>query len=164
MLRGRTIGAAALAVALSMGILGCGDDNTEPSIPLEDAQDLVAELDEVRANVEEGSCLVAADQAEEFLGRVDELPSDVDEDVRDALDDGGNRLVSLLSDPDQCETQTETEPTTTEETTTEETTTEKTQTQETQTQETQTQPTQPTTPTNPGGGSGGVGPGGLESP
>jgi hypothetical protein len=164
--RAKQIVVAFACAAAVAGVSACGgEDEPEPSIPREDAEGLVAELDEVRANVDEGSCIVAGEQAEEFLARVDELPSDVDEDVRDALEDGGNQLVSLTSDPDQCESQTETLPTETEETEpteTEPTDTEPTETQETQpTETTETVPTEPTTPTQPGGGSGGVGPGGF---
>jgi hypothetical protein len=165
--RAKKIGAVIAVAGVAAVVVGCGgEDEPEPSIPLEDATGLVAELDEVRENVEVGSCVVAQEQAEEFLARVDDLPSDVNDEVRDALEDGGNRLVSLATDPSQCEsdTETETEPTETEPTEpteTEPTDTEPTETQPTET--TETTPTEPTTPTQPppGGGSGGVGPGGF---
>jgi hypothetical protein len=152
-----------LALILLAGVLvlaGCGgDDDPDPSISRDDAQTLLAQIQEIEDNVEVGSCIVASDRTDQLISDIGELPDSVDEDVRQALDNGANNLRLLLADPDQCqreettvETTTEEEPTTTEEeTTTRETTTRPERTQ-TQTTPTQTQPT----PTNP---SGGVGPG-----
>ena len=146
-----------------MVLAGCGGDSgPDPSISREDAQTLLAQVQEIEDNVEVGSCIVASDRTDQLISDIGELPDSVDEDVRQALDNGANNLRLLLADPDQCEreettveTTTEEEPTTTEEAE-EETTTRETTTRPEQT-ETQTTPTQTqTTPTNP---SGGVGPG-----
>lgn len=148
-------------VALLAAVSGCGgDEDPEPSISGESALALIGTLQEIQANVDNGSCLVAADKVGELIDEINALPSDVNEDVRDALERGAVNLRGLVDDPDQCAR--EEEATTTEETTTEETTTEETTTQETTTQETTTAPpTTTTTPTNPGGG---VGPQGGVSP
>jgi hypothetical protein len=163
----RSVVLALIPVAGIMVLAGCGGDGgPDPSISREDAQTLLAEVQEIEDNVEVGSCIVASDRTDQLISDIGELPDSVDEDVRQALDNGANNLRLLLADPDQCEreettveTTTEEEPTTTEEeeTTTRETTTrpEQTQTKTTPTQ-TQTTPTNPTNPTNP---SGGVGPG-----
>lgn len=146
-----------------MVLAGCGGDSgPDPSISREDAQTLLAQVQEIEDNVEVGSCIVASDRTDQLISDIGELPDSVDEDVRQALDNGANNLRLLLADPDQCEreettveTTTEEEPTTTEEAE-EETTTRETTTRPEQTQ-TKTTPTQTqTTPTNP---SGGVGPG-----
>ena len=135
---------------------GCGgDDEPEPSIPLENATTLVSTLEEIQANVDNGSCLIAADKVQEFQEELSALPSDVNEDVVDALQSGALNLGDLVEE--DCERPEET---TTEETTTEETTTEETTTEETTTEEEPTTPTQPTTPTT--GGGGGVGPPGSD--
>jgi hypothetical protein len=156
----RSVLLALIPVAGIMVLAGCGGDGgPDPSISPEDAQTLLAEVQEIEDNVEVGSCIVASDRTDQLISDIGELPDSVDEDVRQALDNGANNLRLLLADPDQCEreettveTTTEEEPTTTEEeTTTRETTTRPEQTQ-TKTTPTQTQ----TTPTNP---SGGVGPG-----
>jgi hypothetical protein len=156
----RSVVLALIPVAGIMVLAGCGGDGgPDPSISQEDAQTLLAEVQEIEDNVEVGSCIVASDRTDQLISDIGELPDSVDEDVRQALDNGANNLRLLLADPDQCEreettveTTTEEEPTTTEEeTTTRETTTRPEQTQ-TKTTPTQTQ----TTPTNP---SGGVGPG-----
>jgi hypothetical protein len=156
----RSVVLALIPVAGIMVLAGCGGDGgPDPSISPEDTQTLLAQIQEIEDNVEVGSCIVASDRTDQLISDIGELPDSVDEDVRQALDNGANNLRLLLADPDQCEreettveTTTEEEPTTTEEeTTTRETTTRPEQTQ-TKTTPTQTQ----TTPTNP---SGGVGPG-----
>ena len=151
---------ALIPVAGIMVLAGCGgDDGPDPSISQEDAQTLLAQVQEIEDNVEVGSCIVASDRTDQLISDIGELPDSVDEDVRQALDNGANNLRLLLADPDQCEREETTVETTTEEqptTTEEETTTRETTTRPEQTQ-TQTTPTQTqTTPTNP---SGGVGPG-----
>jgi hypothetical protein len=142
-----------LVLSASAALAGCGSSDPEPSIPLESAQTLIGTLREVEANVDAGSCV------EELKAEIEELPSEINDDVRQGLENGADQLGILINDPDQCE-RPEVE-TTTEETTAPETTTEETTTEETTTE--QTQPTEPTTPTNPGGGVGppGGGQGGL---
>jgi hypothetical protein len=158
----------ALLLAVSAAIYGCGNSGPDPSIPAQDAAVLEAKIDEIQSNIDVGSCLVAADKTDDLLADIADLPSSVDQDVQQALDNGANNLKLLLTDPSKCEgrsetttSETTTTPSTTEETTTERTqptTTERTQTQPTTTTQTQTTPTQ----TTPGGGaSGGIGPGGL---
>lgn len=149
------------AIAVPALLAGCGgDDPPKPSISGESSLSLIATLQEIEDNVEVGSCQVAAEKVDEFIAELDELPSDVNEEVKDALERGAVSLRDLVEDPDECARE---ETTTTEETTTEEETTttdEETTTEETTTQETTTTtPTIPTTPTTPGSGGGGVAPG-----
>lgn len=153
---------AVIALAASLVVAGCGGDNeNEGDLPADDATTLLGQLEEVQANLDVGSCFVAADEADNLIADIQELPSDVNGDLRQALEKGAEQLKVLLEDPDQCERPT----TTTSETTTGETTTEETSTEQTTTRETTTEPTTTattptqTTPTTPG--SGGVGPGGT---
>jgi hypothetical protein len=155
-----------LAVA-SAGAVGCGGDGPDPSLSAQEAAVLTAKIDEIEANVEVGSCLVAADKTDDLIADVNDLPSSVNSDVRKALDNGANNLRLLLTNPDKCEgratTTTETTtstPSTTESTTTTTRTRPSTTTTRTQTQPTTTTQTQ-TTPTTTPGASGGIGPGGL---
>jgi hypothetical protein len=156
---------ALIPVAGVMVLAGCGGDSgPDPSISREDAQTLLAQVQEIEDNVEVGSCIVASDRTDQLISDIGELPDSVDEDVRQALDNGANNLRLLLADPDQCEreettveTTTEEEPTTTEEETTTRETTTRPERTETQTTPTQTQ----TAPTNPSGGVGPGSPGGL---
>jgi hypothetical protein len=148
---------AAAGTAAALGLAGCADSEPEPSIPLESAQVLVGTLQEIQANVDVGSCIAAESSVEELKSEIGELPSDVNDDLRQGLENGADQLGILIRDPDQCE-RPEEEQTTTEETTTEETTTE--ETEPTTTEETTTEQTEPTTTPGSPGGTGGLGPGG----
>jgi hypothetical protein len=156
----------ALILAASAGVVGCGNSGPDPSIPADDAQTLLAKIAEIRANVDVGSCFVAADKTDDLLADVANLPSSVNSQVKESLDNGANNLKLLLNDPAKCQGRSAT--TTTPETTTTPSTTEQTPTERTQsttTTRTQTQPTTTTqtqsTPTVTQPPSGGVGPGGL---
>src|SRR5262245_4892620 len=152
--------AAAVLVATGCG----GSSSPDPSIGASDAAILSAKLDEIKANVDNGSCLVAADRTDDLISDIENLPSSVNDSVKNALLNGANHLKPLLVNPGKCAGRTATLPTTTAETTTTEptTTSQTTTTATTTPTQTQTTPTQtqPTT-TTPGSPSGGVGPGGL---
>jgi hypothetical protein len=162
----RAIVLAVVLAAASAGVIGCGSSGPDPSIPPENARILLAKIAEIKANVDVGSCLVAAEKTDDLLSDVADLPSSVNSDVKQALDSGANNLKLQLTDPSKCQGRTETTTTTetTAPTTTEETTTERTQPTTTERTQTQTTPTQtqttPNTTTTPGA-SGGIGPGGL---
>ena len=162
----RVIVLAVALAAASAGVIGCGSSGPDPSIPQENARILLAKIAEIKANVDVGSCLVAAEKTDDLLSDVADLPSSVNSDVKQALDSGANNLKLQLTDPSKCQGRTETTSTTetTAPTTTEETTTERTQPTTTERTQTETTPTQtqttPDTTTTPGA-SGGIGPGGL---
>ena len=148
---------AAIAAATTLAACG-GDSEPEPSIPLEDAEALVATLDEIRANVDAGSCTVASGEVQEFEDELNQLPGDVDDEVRDQLQRGALHLAELVDEQcDEPEPETTTEETQTQEPTEEPTTTEETTTEEPTTDQTETEPDQQP----PGGGQGPGGTGGL---
>jgi hypothetical protein len=158
----------ALFLALTAAaVAGCGGSSgPDPSLAPDEAATLTAKINEIQSNVAVGSCLVAADKTDELISDIHALPSSVNDQVVQALENGANNLKLLLANPDQCQGHTTTSetttstPSTTESTTTTKTrpaTTTQTQTQPTTTTQTQTQ----TTPTATTGGSGGIGPGGL---
>ena len=153
---------AIVTIAVAATLAGCGGgDETEGKLPSETATALIDQLDQVQANVEVGSCVVAGTEADDLLADVQALPDDVDEDLRRGLENGVEHLQSLLEDPDQCE-RPEVETTTEEPTTTEEEPTETeptTTTEPTETEPTTTDEGPPTTPQGPGG-TGGLGPAG----
>ena len=157
---GRTALITIPLLAGALALAGCGgDDEPEPSIPLNDATTLASTLQRVQDNVDVGSCLVAEREVQVFLSEVDSLPDGVDDQVIEALQRGAQNLLGLIEeDCDQPE-ETTTEETTTEETTTQDTTeTTEPTTTTTQPTTTTTQPTTTTTPPANGGGGGGVGP------
>ena len=155
---------ALILVAAAAGILGCGGSSgPDPSIQPQEAAVLSSKIDEIQANVQVGSCLVAADKTDDLIADIQQLPSSVNSDVKTALENGANQLKILLSDPSQCEGRTTTSETTTSTPSTTESTPTNTQpTTTAKTTPTQTTPTQTQTQTVPTtGGSGGIGPGGL---
>jgi hypothetical protein len=157
---------ALLLAAAAGGVLGCGGSSgPDPSITPDEAAVLSSKIDEIQANVQVGSCLVASDKTDDLISDIQELPSSVNSDVKTALENGANQLKILLADPDQCQGNTTTSETTTSTpSTTESTTTTKTQpttTTNTQTQQTTTTNTSTQGTTIGGGNSGGIGPGGL---
>jgi hypothetical protein len=165
--RFRPILLALFLAAAGAAVLGCGGNSgPDPSLSSQEAATLDSKIDEIQANVQVGSCFVAADKTDDLLADINELPGSVNQSVKNALINGANNLKGLLEDPSQCqgrtttsETTTSTPSTTTESTTTTNTrpttTTTRTQTQPTTTTQTQTGPSTTT------GGSGGIGPGGL---
>ena len=143
---GRTSSIAIASVIAALVLAGCGgDDEPEPSIPVDSASTLVSTLQRVQDNVDVGSCLVAEREVQQFQSELDGLPSGVNQDVIEALQRGSQNLIGLLEEDCEDEPETTTEETTPEVTTTETTTNEPTTTDETTT----TQPTEPTTPTQP---------------
>jgi hypothetical protein len=152
----RPIFAPLCAIAAAAALAGCGSDDLEPSIPAESALTLIGTLQEIQANVDAGSCLVAGDKVDELKAEISELPAEVNDDVSQALENGADQLAILVSDPAECERPAQPD-TTTQETTTQQTTTEQPTTQQTTTAPptTTTAPPPTTTtapPTNPGGG------------
>jgi hypothetical protein len=155
-------------LAAVLAVAGCGGNSgPDPSIPAGDAQTLLAKIAEIKANVDVGSCVVAGDKTDDLLADIANLPSSVNNGVKEALDNGANNLKILLNDPSKCagRSETTTPETTTTPSTTEPTTTQRTQSTTTTRTQTQTTPTQTqTTPTQTQttpGASGGIGPGGL---
>jgi hypothetical protein len=162
---------AAVACGLALLVAGCGSDEEGKGIPKSSVADLERSLDSVQNRVEAGpgACKEVTDGGDTDVSvvqsKIDALPSDVDKDVKNALQDSFDHLWNLVKD--ECsKTQTETNTTTTEETTPPVTETAPPQTETTQTQTTPPQTT--TTPTtdnkgkdknkgNKGNGNGGGG-------
>ena len=160
----RPIVLALLLAAAAVGILGCGGSSgPDPSLSAQEAAVLSSKIDEIAANVQVGSCLVASDKTDDLIADVQELPSSVNSDVKSALENGANQLKVLLADPSQCQGRTTTSETTTSTPSTTQETTTTTKTPPTTTTRTQTQPTTTvntsTQGTTIGSPSGGIGPG-----
>ena len=158
--------------------VGCGSDDEEGEpIPAADAQALVTQLDQTEQLVEDGTCRGARFQVTgdgQLEDKVAALPEDVDADVRQALEDGLDRLADLIDDECGQDEETETDTTETEpEVPTETQETEEDDGEETETEpppteteppptETEPPPTEtiPETPVPPGEGGGASPPGG----
>jgi hypothetical protein len=170
-----------LAAVAALAVAGCGDDD-EPrgeQLPPEVTRTLMQQLesvgDRVAAGVS-GACddIYSSDPDVGNIAPIDDalrsIPSDVDPEIRSALEQSIERLTQLVDQ--ECsairsDEQEQEDPTTEEEpppeTVETETETAPPDTTETTTTPTETTPTDPDTPsTPPGGGPDGTGPPGLD--
>ena len=142
-------GAIALACAVALLAGGCGGDPQPISAGA--SERLQRDLDTVAQLIASGQCRRVQYPLERLDRDVGNLPSEVDGDVRAALDDGVTRLTELADE--DCRRQEQARETTTTEplpeTTTTETTSTTTTTPETTTTEPETTTTEPDTTTTP---------------
>lgn len=167
-MRDRGLLALLAAALLALGMVACGSEGEE--IPSSEADRLLAQLDELQAEVDAEDCEAADSTLTEVNGSVQDLGDEVDRDIRRTLRDLTDNLNDLFRDgacaEDEEETTTSSTTTTdstststsdTTDTTTATTTTQTTQPTTTTTTTTTTPPTTTTTTTPPGGGGGGGG-------
>ena len=93
-----TLAAAGLA-AIALG--GCGSSE-QGLLPPAEAQELLANLAAIETLADERKCLDAAAASQALVGRMGELGNEVDEELRRALVNGAERLVTLARDPESC--------------------------------------------------------------
>jgi hypothetical protein len=141
-----------LLVIAACVAVGCGaDEETKPSIPVTATGEFLKRLDSVEArfNVGGGACRDIPEDQRLVNDQIARLPSSVDSDVRNALQDSFDHLFDLTDE--QCDegkgeqTDTNTDTTETTKTQTTDTSTE-TDTTETNTEPTDTGPTDTTPP------------------
>jgi hypothetical protein len=159
-----------LVVLAALLVTGCGsDEEPKPSIPAASTNELLRQLSSIESRFDfgDGACNDIDENQQSVNDTIAALPSSVDSDVRNALQDSFDHLFDLTSS--QCDdkkgqqTDTNTETTETSTTTTETQTTTETDTTPTDTTPTDTTPTDttPTTPPDDGGDQGG---GGAQGP
>jgi cell division septation protein DedD len=168
--RART-GALVLLAAAAVAVAGCGGDDKGTPIPSATANALNAELDNVQARLDNGSAGACRDILEGSRGPnlervnqlIDQIPNDVDPDVRAALEQSFDRLWDLVGqdcDEKAKREQGRQEQQPQETTPTETTPTETTPTETTPTETTPTQTTppsqEPLPPEGDGNNGGGV--------
>jgi len=138
------------AVALCCGAFvllpGCGGGNSGTKIPRDPADRMVALIQKADSQSAAGTCAGATAKVREAEGVLSsDVPSTIDKDLRQGLEDGLARMRSLIAQECQRPTQTQTQTTDTNTTPTETTQTDTTQTETTQSQTTPTQTTDTTT-------------------
>jgi hypothetical protein len=159
--------ALGLGAALAVALVSCGGRDEQGLLPGENAQQILANLEQVKSDAAAGDCSSAASEVAAVQEEINSLPASVDSELRSRLEAGARQLADLVNSPGACETTTAA---TTESTSTETTTTRKPKTTTTSTTSTTTTSTTPTTttsssttvPTNPTGGTGT--PGGTPAP
>lgn len=91
-----------LAIAAALALGGCAIGDDEPTVPEANADALLERLEAVEEDVNTGECADAVDRAEDFKAEVNELPAEVDDELKQALQDGAARLVQLAEDDSEC--------------------------------------------------------------
>jgi hypothetical protein len=185
-MRRPTLAFAVALLAAAIAVTGCGGDDKGKGIPAATATALNTQLDGVKARLAQGSAGACRDilDAPDSRGPnkknvenlIDEMPDDVDSDVKSALEDSFDHLWDLVqqecddkaSKQDTNTTPADTTPTNT--TPTDTTPTDTTPTDTTPTDTTSTSPDEAPLPNdgngngNGNGSGGGVGDGGGVSP
>jgi hypothetical protein len=156
---------ALLVVLAALLVAGCGSDKQpEPSIPAASTNELLRQLSSIESRFDfgDGACNDIPENQQAVNDTIASLPSSVDSDVRNALQDSFDHLFDLTSS--QCDTKKGQQTDTNTETTDTQTTTTDTQTDTTSTDTTSSDTTStnttstdttPTTPPDTGGGQGG---------
>jgi hypothetical protein len=153
--------ALALGAAVAVGLVSCGSRDEKGLLPGNNAQQILDNLDQVKADAQNGDCSSASAEVAAVQSEIDALPTTVDAQLRARLSDGAQRLADVVNSPGACETTAETtavEPPSTETSTTQKN--EKTKSTTTSTTTSTTAPTipgtTPTAPTTPGTSTGGT--------
>ncbi len=152
--------ALALGAAVAVGLVSCGTRDEKGLLPGSNAQQILDNLDQVKADAQSGDCSSASAEVATVQDEINALPTTVDAQLRARLSDGAQRLADVVNSPGACETTAETTavaPTSTKESTTQKN--EKTKSTTTSTTAPTTPATTPTTPTTPPGTSTGGTPG-----
>lgn len=130
--------ALAAGVLSAVALVACGSEDRSGLLRSADAQALLEELDTIQARVADGECTALGQDLSQLRGAIVNLPSTVDEALRERLDEGAGNLTDIAPEACTGKTITTEEP--------EETPTPETDTQ-TETLETTTTPEPTATPT-----------------
>jgi hypothetical protein len=94
---------ALLAVAATVAALGgCGSNDVKGQLTPQQAAELNADLQDVQQATGSSDCTTAASSVRRFREHVFELPMEAGADLKDALQDSGKQLASLVAQ--QCGT------------------------------------------------------------
>ncbi len=95
---------AVFACVIALAACGSGGDDVESTIPQDAGAEILAQLDQIEAEVEAGECEAAQATADELNTRIESLPEDdVSGELRETLLTASGRLQEQTRDPEQCE-------------------------------------------------------------
>ena len=98
---GKRFGAMA-AFACALALAACGGESDEGTIPQGDGDEILAQLEEVEAQVEAGECDDAQVTAGAVADAIASLPDEVDGELRQTLITASGRLLEQTRNPEQC--------------------------------------------------------------
>jgi hypothetical protein len=93
---------AAGALVAALALAACGSDSGDVTIPQDNADAMLAALDELQQKVDAGDCTGAQTDATQFVAEVNGLPKEVGEEVKTQLRAAGEDLIAKTQDPSQC--------------------------------------------------------------
>jgi len=99
-IRARFGAMAAFACALTLAACGGGSD--EGTIPQDEGQAILDQLAQVDQQVSDGECDAAEATALDLAEEINNLPSEVDGELRQTLITASGRLIEQTRDPQQC--------------------------------------------------------------
>jgi hypothetical protein len=94
--------ALALALVAALVLAGCGSGE-DGTIPQSDAEEMLAQVDEIDQAVEEPDCTQAQTEIAQLRGQVDALPDTVGTETKGELFKLVERMEQQVTDPEQCE-------------------------------------------------------------
>ncbi len=97
-----TLGAMAATTCLFV-LASCGSEDEEPTIPADQGDQILAHLDQLEERVNDGECTAAEATARSLQQAIQNLPAEVDGELRETLVRASGNLVSQTRDPDECQ-------------------------------------------------------------
>jgi hypothetical protein len=92
--------AAVIAIAvIGAATAGCGSNDIDGTIPQEDADQLISDLDAIESASASNDCASAEARAQDFKEHVDALPATSGVALKEALRGAGDNLEQLVRDP-----------------------------------------------------------------
>jgi len=95
-----------VAALLAIAISGCTDSEQGDGIDPAAAGELDAQLTLIAESVDAGECLIAREQAREFVEMVNALPASAGVTVKQQLRRAGRQLQEIVLSPTECEPDT----------------------------------------------------------
>jgi outer membrane murein-binding lipoprotein Lpp len=99
--RQRILSMLALVTAAA-ALAGCGSTDVPKTLSTAETSELNAQLDAIQSAISHGDCTTAEANAQDFVNRVNQLPATVGTDVKAPLQQAGENLKTLATDPSQC--------------------------------------------------------------
>ena len=98
----RATSGALAVVACATVLAACGGEEESGPIPQESGTQLIDQLSQIEDQIGGGDCEAAQQTALAFANSVDQLPQEVDGELRERLVEASANLEALTQDPEQC--------------------------------------------------------------
>ena len=96
---------AAPALALVLLVAGCGGSSDDVTIPADQAQEMLTQLETIRGSVDNKLCDTAQDQITTLGDQIDNLPDTATVEAKAELRDAAANLSTLIADDPRCQEQ-----------------------------------------------------------